>query len=56
MLEKIEVNMNVQKLQDILLLEANFNTMNKVIYNNRLLRSIEVAEAILIEVISGRRS
>ena len=47
--------MNVQKLQAILLLEANFNTICKIIFNNRLLHSIEVVNAILIEVIGGRR-
>ena len=40
----------------ILLLEASFNTMHKVIFNNRLLSSIEVVKAILIEIIGRRRS
>ena len=56
MLEKREDNINVQKLRAILLLEADFNTIHKIIVNNRLLPSIEVAEAILIEVTDGRRS
>ena len=56
MLEKSAGDVNVQKLWAILLLEADFNAMHKIIFNNRLIPSIEAANAIPIEVIGGRRS
>ena len=56
MLEKVEGNINVQKLRAILLLEADFNTMHKIIFNNRPLPKIEADNAIPMEIIGGRRS
>ena len=56
MLEKSAGDVNVQKLWAILLLEADFNAMHKIIFNNRLIPSIEAANAIPMEVIGGRRS
>ena len=56
MLEKVAGNINVQKLRTILLLEADFNAMHKIIFNNRLIPSIEADKAIPMEVIGGRRS
>ena len=56
MLEKVAGNINVQKLRAILLLEADFNAMHKIIFNNRLIPSIEAHKAIPMEVIGGRRS
>ena len=56
MLEKSVGDVNVQKLLAILLLEADFNTMYKIIFNSRLIPSIEAANTISIEVIGGRRS
>ena len=56
MLEKVPGNTNVQKLKAILLLEADFNVMHKIIFNNRLISSIERVNAIPIEVVGGRRS
>ena len=56
MLEKSGGNVNVQKLQAILLLEADFNAMHKMIFNNRLMANIEAANAIPMEIIGGRRS
>ena len=38
------------------MLEADFNAMHKIIFNNRLILNIEAANAILIEVIGGQRS
>ena len=40
----------------ILLLEADFNALHKIVFNNRLMPKLEEAEAILVEIIGGRRS
>jgi len=48
--------MQVQKLQAILLLEVDFNAMDKIMFNNRLIPNIEAMNAIPMEVIGGRRS
>ena len=56
MLEKVAGNIDVQKLRAILLLEADFNAMHKIIFNNQLISSMEAANTILMEVIGGRRS
>ena len=56
MLEKLAGNVNVKKLWAILLFEANFNTMHKIIFNNALIRSLKAIEAIIMEVIGERRS
>ena len=56
MLEKSAGNFNAQKLRAILLLEADFNAMHKIIFNNRLAPNIEAANAIPMEIIGGRRS
>ena len=48
--------MQVQKLQAILLLEADFNTMHKIMFNNRLMPNIEAMNAIPMEIIGDRRS
>ena len=56
MLEKSVGNFNAQKLRAILLLEADFNAMHKIIFNNRLAPNIEAANAIPVEAIGGRRS
>ena len=56
MLEILVGNVIIQKLWAILLLEANFNVMRKIMLNNRLLPSAEMVDAILIEVIGERRS
>ena len=54
MLEKVVGNVQVQKLQAILLLEADFNAVHKIMFNNRLIPNIEAMNAILMEVIEGR--
>ena len=38
----------------IFLIEASFNAMHKAIFNNRLIPSIEVVDAIPIEIIGER--
>ena len=55
MLEKVAGNIDVQKLRAILLLEADFNALHKIIFNNRLIPKLEEAETIPIEIIGGRR-
>ena len=56
MLEKVAGNINVQKVQAILLLEADFNVMHKIIFNNCLMPRLETNKAIPIEVIGRRKS
>ena len=55
-LEKIAGNVQVQKLRAILLLEADFNAMHKIMFNNRLIPNIEAMNAIPMEVIGGKWS
>ena len=55
-LEKVAGNMYIQKLQAILSLEADFNAMHKIMFNNRLILNIEAMKTILMEVIGGRWS
>ena len=56
MLEKVAGNIDVQKLRAILLLEADFNALHKIVFNNRLIPKLEETETISIEIIGGRRS
>ena len=51
MLEKSKENIHVSKLRAILLLEADFNTLNKIVFNNRALPAIKASKIILLEVI-----
>ena len=55
MLEKLEGNAHMSKLKAILLLEADFNALNKIVFNCQALPAIEASKAILLEVIGGRR-
>ena len=55
MLEKSAGNVYISKLRAILLLEADFNILNKIVFNGRVLPSIEASKSILSEVIGGRR-
>ena len=45
-LKKSPGNMNIQKLKAILLLEANFNALHKIIFNNRSITALEVKDVI----------
>lgn len=56
MLEKVAGDINVQKLRAILLLEADFNALHKIMFNNRLTPKLEESGMIPIEIIGGRRS
>ena len=55
-LEKATDNVNVHKLRDIPLLEADFNAMHKIIFSNRLIPELEAADDIPPEAVGGRRS
>jgi len=55
MLKKSEGNVYITKLRALLLLKAEFNTLNKIIFNNRALPTIEASKTILYEIIGGRR-
>ena len=54
MLEKVVGNIDVQKLRAILLLEADFNTLYKIVFNDRLIPKLEETETIPMEIIGGR--
>ena len=54
MLEKHPNNISVSKLRAILLLEADFNTINKIIFNTKLIPKLEVQNFIIRENIGGR--
>jgi len=54
MLEKKPGNMNVDKLQAILLLEADFNVVNKIISNTRVIPQLELLKSIPAKVIEGQ--
>ena len=54
-LEKSTGNIQVSKLRAILLLEADFNALNKIVFNNRTISNLEASNSIPYEVIGGRR-
>ena len=56
MLEKVVGNVNIQKLRAILLLEADFNALHKIVFNNRLTLKLEEVNGIPVEIIGGRRA
>ena len=56
MLEKNPVKFLVEKLWALLLLEADFNALHKINFNDRLMPSLELSSAILHEIIGGRIS
>ena len=56
MLEKKVNNISVSKLKAVLLLEVNFNTANKIIFNTRTIPQMEQRDEIPKEIIGGRRS
>ena len=51
MLEKTPSNVNVLKLKAILLLEADFNAVVKLIFNSRFMSLLERKKVISIEII-----
>ena len=55
MLEKSEGNIHIIKLRALLLLEVDFNALNKIVFNIRALPTIEASRTILYEIIGGRR-
>ena len=55
MLEKSVRNIQVSKLRAILILEADFNTLNKIVFNCRTLLALESKNTIPYEIIRGRR-
>ena len=54
-LEKSKRITLVSKLRVILLLEANFNSLNKIIYNCRVMPKLEERRAILCKIIGGKK-
>ena len=56
MLEKKANNIQVEKLRAILLLEADYNASNKIIFNIRMISMMEARNYIPHEIAGGRRS
>jgi len=54
-LEKEVENVDVAKLRAILLLEKDFDRLNKIIFNNRILPKLEQDKVIPAEIIGERR-
>ena len=48
--------MDIQKLCTILLLEADFNALNKIIFNTRVMPAIEKLYCVPSKVVGGRKS
>ena len=55
MLEKSKAHIDVAKLRAILLLEADFNALNKIVFNTKLMPSLERTNSIPYKIIGGRR-
>ena len=53
-LEKESRKINISKLRAILLLEANFNVLNKIIFNTRILPTLERNKLISHKIIDGK--
>ena len=56
MLEKKPNKVSVSKLRAILLLEANFNAANKIIFNTQIIPTIERRLEIPREIVGGRKA
>ena len=56
MLEEDPSNFWVEKLRALILLEACFNSLNKINFNSRMIPSLEVSSVIPKEIIGDRRS
>ena len=41
MIEKVEGNIRVDKLRTLLLMEAEFNSLNKLIFSSRMIKGME---------------
>ena len=54
MLEKLPGKILVSKLRVILLLEADFNALHKIIFNGRILPALEKEGLIPQEIMGGR--
>ena len=54
MLEKLKGIIDLAKLWVILLLEVDFNSLNKIIFNRRVVLTIEKKQLIPYEIIEGR--
>ena len=55
MLKKAPGNIDIKKLRVILLLEADFNIVYKIIFNKRIMPRLEEANTIPYEIIGGRK-
>jgi len=54
-LKKVNVIL-VDKLQVLLLLEADYNASSKIIFNIRIIPTLEARDSILHKIVGGRRS
>ena len=56
MLEKAPGEIYINKLYAILLLKADFNALHKIIFNSRVLLSLEARDQVLREIIEEKLS
>ena len=55
MLEKVKGNINVEKLRGILLMEADYNFINKLLIGQRVMKTIERRKAVPEELAGSRK-
>ena len=56
MLEKLKGNINVSKLRGILLMEADYNFINKLLLGIRVMRKVEARNGFPEELAGSRKS
>ena len=56
MLQKSSKNFNVEKLRAIHLFETDFNALHKIIFNPRLMPTLETTNVIPQKIIGEKRS
>ena len=55
MLEKLKGNINVEKLRGILLMEADYNFLSKLLLGVRLMRSVEARQGFPEELAGSKK-
>ena len=55
MLEKKQGDISVSKLRTLLLLEVDYNVINKIIFNTRLIPTLEAEDMIPREIMGSRK-
>ena len=55
MIEKLEGVIRVNKLRALLLIEVDFNSLNKLIFSSRMIKSVEDHNRMPEELFGGRK-